>query len=539
MSTQPRESSAQELACYQLGNELFNAGRVQEAVEAYQRALEFQPDRAATHYNLGNALLGSGRVDEALDAYERALQLRPDFPRALNNLGNALHRLGRLEEAIRAYRKALRLEPDEADACNNLANALKDAGRLDEALSLYDRAIGLRRPGRDRALANKALLLMEMGALSGAREAVREALADNPDCVPAWHIQALLKTFEPDDPDLQTLERLLGRADALGMPVESRIRLNIALGKAWLDAGDDERAFACLEEGNRLKRSTVRYDARLAGERITAVANTFSMELLQRFAGTGAGHPSEAPVFVMGMPRSGTTLVEQILASHPEVHGAGELQVLRQLVPGLSTLEPDPCPPLYPALLARCSPADLARMGQEYVARVCDPYPDKRRVIDKMPVNFLYAGLIHLVLPNARIIHCRRDPVDTCLSCYMRTFTGDVSFAYDLYELGHYYRHYSALMDHWRALLPPRCYLEVRYEDIVEDLEREARRMVEFCGLSWDAACLRFHQNERPVHTASATEVRRPIYRTSVGRWRPYARHLAPLVAALTCQAGS
>jgi Sulfotransferase family len=185
-------------------------------------------------------------------------------------------------------------------------------------------------------------------------------------------------------------------------------------------------------------------------------------------------------------------------------------------------------------VLARLSPTDLTRMGQEYVARVCDGYPDKRRVIDKMPVNFLYAGLIHLILPNARIIHCRRDAVDTCLSCYVRTFTGDVAFSYDLHELGHYYRHYSALMDHWRALLPPRCYLEVRYEDIVEDLEREARRMVEFCGLSWDAACLTFHENARPVHTASATEVRRPIYHTSVGRWRPYARHLAPLIAALT-----
>lgn len=545
MSAQPREVSPQELACYQRGNELFNAGRMQEAADSYQQALGIEPLRAATHYNLANALSRLGRTDEALDAYERALELRPQYPRALNNLGSALHRLGRLEEAIRAYRKALALEPDEADACNNLANALKDIGSLDEALSLYDRAISLSRGGGDRAvskgipgggdrlLANKALLLMQMGDTVGASEAARAALAANPDSVPAWHIQSLLKTFTRDDPDLATLERLLARADELGMPVEERIRLHMTLGKAWLDAGEDERAFACLHEGNRLKRAMVHYDARLTGERITALANTFTRELLQRFSGTSAGDPSEAPVFVVGMPRSGTSLVEQILASHPDVHGAGELGVLRQLVPGVSALESDVCPPRYPEALARYSPADLARLGVEYVGRVCDPYPHKKRVVDKMPVNFLYAGLIHLILPNARIIHCCRDPVDTCLSCYMRTFTGDVGFSYDLSELGEYYRHYSSLMNHWRTLLPAERFLEVRYEDIVSNLEGEARRMVEFCGLPWDAACLSFHRTDRVVRTASATEVRRPIYRTSIGRWRPYARHLEPLLTAL------
>ena len=533
MSAQPREISAQELACYRLGNELFQAGRIQEAADAYQSALEIQPERAATHYNLGNALVRLGQLDDALDAFERAVQLRPHFPRALNSLGNTFQRLGRTDEAIHAYRKALALEPDEADACNNLANALKDAGRFEEALALYDRAISAHRPRRDLALANKALLLMETGATAGARNAVREALAVNPDSVPAWHIQALLKTFTADDPDLNALARLLERADELRMSAEERIRLHMALGKAQLDAGDPDRAFACFREGNRLKRATVHYDAVLTGERMAALRNTFTAELLQRFSGSGAGHPSQAPVFVLGMPRSGTSLVEQILASHPDVQGAGELRTLRQLVPGISALDGDPCPPLYPALLARYSPMDLTRLGDEYVGRVCDPYPNKQRVVDKMPLNFLYAGLIHLILPNARIIHCRRDPADTCLSCYMRAFTGDVGFAYDLRELGHYYGQYAALMDHWRALLPADRYLEVRYEEVVADLEFAARRMVEFCGLPWNAACLAFHQTDRPVRTASATEVRQPIYRTSVGRWRPYAGHLAELLAAL------
>ena len=293
-----------------------------------------------------------GQLEEAVDAYERAVRLRPHFPRALNNLGNALQRLGRVDEAIGAYRKALALEPEEADACNNLANALKDAGRFEEALALYDRAVGARRSRSDQALANKALLLMEIGATAGARHAAREALAINPDSVPAWHIRALLETFKAGDSELNTLERLLGRAEELRMSDEERIRLHMALGKAQLDAGDSERAFALFAEGNRLKRSTVHHDAALTGERITAVRSTFTTELLQRFSGSQAGNPSQVPVFVVGMPRSGTSLVEQILASHPDIHGAGELRALRQLVPGISAGNRTP----VHRCIRRCSP---------------------------------------------------------------------------------------------------------------------------------------------------------------------------------------
>jgi tetratricopeptide (TPR) repeat protein len=490
-------------------------------------------DQASTHYDQGNALLKCGRQAEAVEAYRCALGLRAHFPSAWNNLGMALYQLGQVEESAAALRNALELEPEFAYAYNNLAVALKDLGRTAEALSLYDRAIGLRKHGFERALMNKAMLLMEIGELAGARRAADEALGFNPNLVTAWHLRVTLKTVGPADPDLEALESLLEPADLLSMTDADRIRLRFALGKAWLDAGDADRAFAHLAQGNQLERATFEYDSALALERMDAVARTFTPGLLQQFAGTGAGHPTEAPVFIIGMPRSGTSLVEQILASHPSVHGAGELAFLHELVPGVSAGEPYHCPPLYPPLLEAMSPGHLANLGREYESRLRRSFPDKARVIDKMPANFLYAGFIHLILPNARIIHCRRDPLDTCLSCYVQMFNGSVVFAYDQGELGGYYRHYELLADRWRDVLPRARYMEVRYEDVVENLECEARRLVEFCGLPWSEQCLRFQQTQRPVRTASASAVRNPIYRTSIGRSRDHARHLGTLIDAL------
>ncbi len=526
-----KHAPAHAVAHYNLGNALLRLERLEEAIAAYQAALHLQPGRAPIHYNLGNAWLRLGRAEEAAGAYQRALALRPDYPRAWHGLGDASYRLDRWEAAVDAYRKALELEPGKADTANNLANALRQAGRSEQALVYYDRAGSSLEPGAECPLANKALLLMETGDACGARAAIGQALAVNPYSVPAWHIHASLKKFTRADADLTALEALLAAADERCLSTDDRIYLLFTLGKAWLDAGDVERAFAHLDSGNRLKRSTLNYDGALACERIAAIADSFTPQLLQKLS--GGGHPSEAPVFVLGMPRSGTSLVEQILASHPEVHGAGELRVLRPLVPGVQPSEGYPYPPLYPPLLAQLSPADLTRLGREYESRAWVPGPGKRRVIDKMPANFLYAGFIHAILPNARIIHCRRDAMDTGLSCYIRVFGGDIAFAYDLRELGLYYRHYETLMARWRAILPAERYIELRYEDVVADLEREARRLVAFCGLEWNDACLAFHQTQRVVRTASANEVRRPIYDSSVGRWRRYGRHLGPLFDAV------
>ncbi len=229
------------------------------------------------------------------------------------------------------------------------------------------------------------------------------------------------------------------------------------------------------------------------------------------------------------MPRSGTTLIEQILSSHPMVHGAGELSILGTLAEKTGS---------FPSSVPTMAPERFGALGAAYLAQVAGRSRGRGRVVDKLPSNFLFAGLIRLMLPDARIIHCRRDPVDTCLSCYTKLFVGDVPFAYDLTELGRFHRDYQALMAHWRKVLPASRFLEVDYEAVVEDIEREARRMLNFLGLPWNDAVLRFHETERPVRTASVNQVREPLYRTSVGSWKTYAAELGPLLKALGVAAG-
>jgi hypothetical protein len=242
----------------------------------------------------------------------------------------------------------------------------------------------------------------------------------------------------------------------------------------------------------------------------------------------GAGEPSNLPIFIVGMPRSGTTLIEQILASHPQVIGAGELNALRNAAERLGPL---------PEAFAGLTPQAATQVGRDYLAHVTPLARGRAHVVDKMPGNFLHAGLIAAALPGARIIHSRRDAVDTCLSCYSKLFSGEQPFAYDFGELGRFHRGYEALMAHWRTLLPPECFIEIDYEEVVDDLEGQARRLIAFLGLPWDEACLNFHQSRRVVRTASMNQVRQPIYRGSKGRWRQYAGHLQPLLAALGIEA--
>jgi hypothetical protein len=333
--------------------------------------------------------------------------------------------------------------------------------------------------------------------------------------------------FSAAAPEIEHMADLLAELERTNANWRGRSLLGFALGKVCLEAGDADRAFAYLREANRLKRESLRYDAEAEATLMREIARIMSASNIKRLTGNGVA--SDVPVFIIGMPRSGTTLIEQILASHPAVHGAGELMtlpyILGEVVGGNS----------FEELLSddEAGGALLHEIGRRYLDRVTPLAPDSKRIVDKMPTNFQLAGLIPLALPGARIIHCRRDPVDTCLSCYSHSFQGGLNFTYDLRELGLYYRAYDALTAHWRAVLPPERYTEVQYESVVEDVEAEARRLIAFCGLDWDDACLDFHRSARPVQTASVEQVRQPIYKSSVRRWEKYASYLQPLLKAL------
>ncbi len=542
------------------GDVLMRLGRPQLALASYDAALALRSDLAEAHNNRGAALMAVKRPVEALDSYDAALIHRPDFPEALNGRGAALSQLKHPQGALEAYDRALGLRPDFAEALNNRGAALRDLGRPAEALDAYDRAIvlnphyaeafnnrgaalaDLRRPqealtsyeqaialepGNAEAYDNMALMLAEIGRFEAAWAALETAIGLAPDRPRFYYNLTATKRIARDDPHLTAMQALARDMDSLA--VDDQIDLNFALAKALADIGDRDASFRRLIAGAALKRIQIPYDeaAVLAGfERTRAV---FAPALMQ--GGKGVGDPSAVPVFIVGMPRSGTSLVEQILASHPQVFGAGETDAFAR---ALADFGEDAARALQsPDAAAALSAEQLSRLGARYAERIGREAPDALRIVDKTMENFRYLGLIRLALPQARIIHVRRDPLDTCLSCFSKLFTGYLPYTYDLAELGRYYRGYEGLMAHWRGVIPPEALLEVRYEQVVVDLERQARAIVAHCGLDWDPLCLDFHLTDRPVRTASATQVRQPIYNSSVGRWRDYEPYLAPLRAAL------
>jgi tetratricopeptide (TPR) repeat protein len=548
-----------------LGNTCRRLGRLDLAEPHYRRALELNPEYAEAHSNLAFLLSTQGRYDEAavearraidlnprlVDAYlnlaevetsrrryDAALQalemlrsFAPQHPSALIACSKSLRQTERHTEALGFARQAVAVVPHSADARYTLAMALQALGATDEALAEFERAAQLPGTVAEEALLGRASLLMEAGCKDEARAAFDRALEAFPESALILSARADAHTFSADDPDFAALEAYLAEGER--RPLPDRIAVHFALGKAYLDVQDGARAFAHFDAGNRQKRASFDYDVRDSGRWMAHLAQTLTPELFRQLY--GEGEASELPVFVLGMPRSGTTLIEQIVSSHPRVTGAGELSALRLAVDA-SGVFPDALPALAHG---RHTPNGneasrvLKQIGLDYLDRIVPLAHGNARLVDKMPGNFVYAGLIPLILPGARIIHARRDPVDTCLSCYTKLFGGDQSFTYDLAELGTFYGYYERLMAHWRSVLPADRFIEVDYEEVVDDLEGQARRLVEFLGLPWDDACLNFHENRRVVRTASVNQVRQPIYRTSKGRWQAHAAHLGPLLETL------
>ena len=578
-----------------LGIAHYDQGRYHEAIGCYDRALALRPDYAEAHSNRGNALRALRRLTDSEAAYRRALDLRPGFSAGWNNLGTTLRDLKRPEEAERAYRRALADLPNDPETLDNLALALKDLDRLDEAAELLRRALSIearsdkiyvhyasvlidqKQVDAAAAAAERAVALnadshdainllgrvaFERGALDTALAHYRHALALKPDLADAHNNMgnalkeqgdlaaartAFLRAIEldptlsgvyvnladstiftPGDPQLAAMQALAAQQD--GLSATDRMHLDFALAKAFADLREYRRSFEHLVRGNAGKRAMIQYDEAANMALFDRIEATFTPARIA--AKSGHGDPSDVPIFVLGMPRSGTTLVEQILASHPSVHGAGELKTFNEVVD--TVRGPDGAARPFPEFVAALDAAAIRAIGTRYLAEIRKLAPASPHITDKMPSNYYFAGLIHLALPNARIIHTLRDPVDTCLSCFSKLFTAEQQHTYELGELGRYYRRYQQLMAHWRRVLPAGRMLEIRYEDVVADLEGQARRIIAHCSLEWDPRCLAFHATERPVRTASATQVRQPIYRSAIGRWRVYEEFLGPLLAELS-----
>jgi tetratricopeptide (TPR) repeat protein len=506
-----------------LGNVLQTQGKLEEAAACQERALAFKPDCAEAHSNLGNIRQGQGKLEQALTCYERALALKPDYADAHNNLGNLFAKQDKIDEAVAHYERALVLKPDWAYAHNNLASVLTLDSKTTEALAHFERALALY-PNYANAHNNLGNLFKELGRFDDAMAHYDRAIAIKPDYAEAHLNRAEVKTFERGDADLAGLEALAASGD---LSADKAPYVLFAVAKALDDIGDYYRAFRYLRQGNALKRRQIDYDERGVLKVFQRISRIFNRDLLDRFQ--GAGHPSAVPIFVVGMPRSGSTLIEQILATHPQIQGAGEITVLERMEAEGAFNRQLPYPESIPAFDA----GDFRGLGESYLSRQPALGPGQVRIVDKLLGNIFRIGLIRLMLPNARFIHATRHPMDTCMSCYSKLFTFGLHFSYDLAELGRYYRGYIDLMDHWRSVLPPGVMLDVAYEDVVDDLEGQARRLIDFCGLPWDDGCVRFHESTRLVKTASAVQVRQPLFRSSLGRWRRYEAHLGPLLDEL------
>jgi tetratricopeptide (TPR) repeat protein len=566
-----------------LGNGFLELGQLDDAVNCYQRALKIAPQDAQIHCNLSNALRRSGRLQEALASCRRASALDPKLSVAHNTLGLIFAALGQLEQAVASYRQALKLNAQDVEALNNLGNVLRDLGDCREALSLYARAIELeprsavshcnlghallefrriheaaasyaralelqpesasmhlslaaalrlqRRtaeaeqhcqaalaldPNQVDALSLLGELRADRGEFSAAQELFQRAIAIDPDFPFAFFSIAAHRKMSGDDTAwLMGAEALLAKRQ----PLRHEINLRYALGKYFDDIGQYEHAFSNYRQANELsKRYGSDYDAAKLTQRVGEIIDSFDAAFLRQRQSFACD--SEIPVFIIGMPRSGTSLTEQILASHPAVFGAGELTFWGSAFAAYEAA----------GLKSRSGASMMPGIAGDYLQRLMSLSGEARRVIDKMPANFLYAGLIHAAFPRARIIHMQRHPIDTCLSIYFQNFFNREPYTNDFANLAHYYGEYLRVTGHWRALLPSATLLEIPYESLIADQEGWTRRMLDFVGLPWDSKCLDFHLTNRVVITTSKWQVRQKIHAASAGRWRNYEKFVEPLM---------
>ncbi len=503
-----------------------------EALASCDRAIAIAPGYADAHYNRGLILQTLERLPEALASYDRAVLLKPQYAEAFGNRGVVLHVLKRFDEALDSYDQAIALEPRRAESYYNRASVLQILKRFDDALVDCDRALAIKPDYADACIA-RGIILVHKGALAEAEKMFVRALELRPDYPDAlFELTKLRKYHDPEHEDIQRLKRLMARP---GLAAHDREYLLFTLGKMHDQCGRYDDAFDFYRQANELASAGVTYNPRSVSQNTDAIIDVFSHEFLDQPRPDSS--ESSAPIFVVGMPRSGTTLLASILSNHPAIGTAGELPTIIQFTSQLAELVGREAK--YPQAARNLTDPMTQKLAARYLARLRrDLGPDIPFVVDKHPINFRHLGLITLLFPRATILHCVRDPLDTCLSNFFQRFPPDYNFSFALESIGHYFREYTRLIEHWRRALP-KPIIDVRYEDMVADTERIARTILDRMGLSWDERCLTPHTNPYPIETASNWQVRQPIYGDSVARWKHYEKHLAPLRRILGSAASS
>ncbi len=578
-----------------MGIVYYDKREFEEAAKHYEKALKLNENYPEAHNNLGNAYRALDRGEEALEHYERAIMLKENYAEAYNNMATVLRDKDQKEEAEHAYKRAIQLKPNYVEAFNNLASfyiqedntdeALRilgeglkvddknvpilinvarvqlekgnyeavemackialqqdpgsaeaecvygqlcmDLDKYDEALSHFEKAIQLK-PEYGEANNHYGIALKSVGRLDDAKKQFEKTLERNEKAFGAYSNLADLQKFTPKSKLLKKMEKLMKEAE--DPDTERYMALHFALGKAYDDSGQYDKAFAHFSRGTKLKRAKLDYKEKETKQFFEDIKATFTADVFKN--PPWEGNPSEKPVFVLGMPRSGSTLTEQIISSHPKAFGAGEIKTLARSIGNLRSKFPNV--PRYPAMFPKLNANHYKMISDFYLAYIDNVGGDAERVTDKMLSNYYFVGLLRIMFPQGKIINIVRNPVDTCLSAYTKLFKDDMPHSYDLGEMGRYYMMYEDIMAHWNKVLPKGSLMTLNYEDIVADIDTKAREILDFVGLPWDEACVAFHKSKRPIKTASVVQVRKPVYTTSVERWKNYGeKNLKPLLEAL------
>ncbi len=500
-------------------------GRLEEAEHLYRRVLRHNPGNVDALRLLAMLSLSAQREAEAESLLLKVVAIAPDFLAAWLDLGKLRNDLDRYAEALECFDRVLAVEPRNVQALFLKAQALAQAAFTHEAIDMYRQCLAAR-PDHIGALLGLGHVLKAVGQYQPAVDSYNECIRQRPELGETYWSLANLKTYRFDHAALSDMQR---RVAAGGLSVSSEVNFRFAIAKALEDRGDFEPAWEFYASGNQLQRKEVSYDpvqTEVVNDRLIA---TFSAQFLAAHA--GCGNPDDAPIFIVGLPRSGSTLLEQILASHSAVEGTSELPYLGRLTTWLNRNRAEGIN--YPEAVRELEARHFEQLGTDYLkyARL-HRRRGSPRFIDKMPNNFPSIGFLSVILPNAKVIDARRHPLDATVSCYRQLFAKGQPFTYDLTEIGEYYLQYQRMMDHWASVLPGKV-LTVQYEEVVGDLEGQARRMLDFCGLPFEESCLRFYESDRPVRTPSSEQVRQPIYDKSIGQWRRYERHLDELLTVL------
>ncbi len=513
-------SPGDPLVLSNLGSTYLSADRPEEALAQFDEAVVIAPQVADLHFGRARVLARLGRNGQAARSYMQAIKLNDRFALAHSDLAQILVYRGDLDLAEHHIRKAIALRPDDQELHLNLATVLAASGKINPAVTVCQ-GIEQRHPDSAAAYGKHASILQSAGDYEGAREVIDILRHVNPDPV---RILPLLATDRTAEVDEATLQQVTASLEAGNVPDSEAGSVCFALGRILERQEKYDEAFSFYRRGNRIRSGRQSYDAERHRQHFDRLKAAFDAATLEAHAKDGVA--DDRPIFILGMPRSGTSLVEQILGSHRGVGAAGELteyDLLSQELPEMLGCEEG-----YPECIRHLDAPKLQDLGRAYMVRQTKRFADAHKITDKMPMNFLHLGLIALTLPGARIVHCRRNPLDTCWSIYSTNGRDRHSYPHDLADLGHYYAEYVRLMEHWSRNLPLPI-LHVDYEALIADTEGTTHEILDFCGLKWDEDCLRFFESRRVVHTASHWQVRQPIYSSSIGRWRHFERHLAPL----------